>query len=206
MFKRFETRPGLENWVKKITANPNLDFRGSYGEPAFIYSPEVYDLKKRKVLLTPASEGSTGENLLTTYDLTRFISMLGWHHHITQAARFPNAQWISLESIVRAMGTDACRYTDVAIKTLGLEGFISSPVIISKLGNGYSSSRNRYEFVYVALVQFVDELAKGEGNPAKLRTLSMALRGASRDAVQLDARMAAEVTEILRRVVTEELA
>ncbi|GEM_PF-507362 len=206
MFKRFETRPGLENWVKKITVNPNLDFRGSYGEPAFIYSPEVYDLKKRKVLLTPASEGSTGENLLTTYDLTRFISMLGWHHHITQAARFPNAQWISLESIVRAMGTDACRYTDVAIKTLGLEGFISSPVIISKLGNGYSSSRNRYEFVYVALVQFVDELAKGEGNPAKLRTLSMALRGASRDAVQLDARMAAEVTEILRRVVTEELA
>ncbi|MBD2180391.1 hypothetical protein H6G03_04580 [Planktothrix sp. FACHB-1375] len=206
MFKRFETRPGLENWVRKITGNTNLDFRGSYGQPAFIYRPEVYDLKKGKLLLTPASEGSPGENLLTAYDLTRFISMLGWHHHITAPARLPSAQWHSLESIVRAMGTDACRYMDVAIEMLGLQNYISSPVIISKLGNGYSSSRNRYEYVYVALVQFMDELPKGEAKPVKLRTVSMALRGASRDAVQLDARMAAEVTEILRRVVTEELA
>ncbi|MFB2919938.1 hypothetical protein [Aerosakkonema funiforme] len=206
MFKRFETRPGLENWVRKITGNPNLDFRGSYGQPAFIYRPEVYDLKKGKVILAPASEGSPGENLLTAYDLTRFISMLGWHHHITAPAKLPSAQWHSLESIVRAMGTDACRYMDVAIEMLGLQNYISSPVIISKLGNGYSSSRNRYEYVYVALVQFIDELPKGEAKPVKLRTVSMVLRGASRDAVQLDARMAAEVTEILRRVVTEELA
>ncbi len=206
MLKRFESRSGLENWTKKITGNSNLNFRGYYGEPAFIYNPEVYDLKKRKVLLTPAIEGFAGENLLTAYDLTRFISMLGWHHYIPQTSRFPGAQWSSLESIVRAMGTDACRYVDAAIKMLGLESFINSPVIISKLGNGYSSSRNRYEFVYVSLVQFVDELPKAQGNPAKLRTVSMTLRGASRDAVQLDARMAAEVTEILRRVVMEELA
>lgn len=201
MFKRFESRSGLESWVKKITGNTNLDFRGAYGESAYIYSPEIYDLKKRKVLLSAAVEGTPGENLLTAYDLTRFISMLGWHHHINQAARLPSAQWNSLESLVRAMGTDACRYADAAIEMLGLGNFISSPVIISKLGNGYSSSRNRYEYVYVALVQFVDEISK----PAKLRTVSMALRGASRDAVQLDARMAAEVTEILRRVVVEEL-
>lgn len=206
MLKRFESRQGLENWTKKITGNSNLNFRGYYGESAFIYNPEVYDLQKRKVLLTPAIEGVSGENLLTAYDLTRFISILGWHHYISQPARLPGAQWNSLESIVRAMGTDACRYIDAAIKMLGLESFISSPVIISKLGNGYSSSRNRYEFVYVALVQFVDELPKSKGNLAKLRTVSMTLRGASRDAVQLDARMATEVTEILRRLVIEELA
>lgn len=202
MFKRFESRAGLETWVKKITGNTNLNFRGSYGEAAYIYNPEIYDLKKRKVMLTPAIEGATGDNLLTPYDLTRFISMLGWHHHINQTARLPNAQWHSLETIVRAMGTDACRYVDAAIEMLGLNNVISSPVIISKLGNGYSTSRNRYEIVYVAFVQFVDELAK----PGKLRSIAIALRGANQNSVQLDARMAAEVTEILRRLVVEELA
>jgi len=206
MFKRFETRQGLESWVKRITGNSNLDFRGGYGEPAYIYQPEVYDLKKNRVLLNSTAEGLSGENLVTAYDLTRFISMLGWHYHIPVEAKLPNAQWISLESIVRGMGNDACRYTDEAIKKLGLQNVINSPVIISKLGNGYSNSRNRSEIVYVAMIQFVDELPQAEGNPAKLRTLAITLRGASTNAVQLDARMAAEVTEILRRIVNDELA
>ena len=207
MFKRFETRSGLENWVQKITGNTSLEFRGGYGEPAFINQPELFDIKKAKVLLSAPSDSASGNNLVSPYDMVRFISMLGWHHHISQEARLPGAQWHSLESIVRAMGTDAARYTDLAIKTLGLEGVISSPVIISKLGNGYSSARKRYEIVYIALVQFVDERSHSDGKPAKLRTVSMALRGAtSGDAVKLDARMATEVTEIFRRVVTEELA
>jgi hypothetical protein len=108
--------------------------------------------------------------------------------------------------MVRAMGTDTARYTDIAFKMLGLESVISSPVIISKLGNGYSDTRKRNEIAYVAFVQFVDERPKAKGKPAKVRTLSMAIRAASNDMVKLDARMAAEVTEIIRRVVTEELA
>ncbi len=207
MFKRFDTSKGLENWVKQITGNNDLEFRGGYGEPPFINNPELVDLEKQEVLLTAASEFPEGNNLVSAYDLTRFISMLGWHHHIGDEARLPDAQWNSLQTIVRAMGTSASLYTENAIQILGLQDVISSPVIISKLGNGYSDTRKTYEIVYVALVQFVDELPKADEKPAKLRTCAMALRGAtSGDAVKLDARMAAEVTEILRRIVTEELA
>jgi hypothetical protein len=205
MFRRFETRQGLENWVKKITGNKNLEFRGGYGEPPYIYRPEIYDLKQKKAVLSSTSEGTPGENLVTAYDLTRCLTMLGWHQHLPSETKFPNSQWKSLESIVRAMGTDACRYTDLAIKKLGLEQLISSPVIISKLGNGYSNSRNRYEIVYVMLIQFGDELSQSESNSTKLRSFALTLRGASKNAVQLDARMAAEVTEILRRIVNDEL-
>lgn len=205
MFKRFETRQGLENWIKKITGNKNLEFRGGYGELPFLDRPEIYDLKQKKVVLSSTSEGTPGENLVTAYDLTRCLTLLGWHQHLPLEIKLPNAQWNSLESIVRAMGTDACRYTDLAIKQLGLDKNISSPVIISKLGNGYSDSRNRYEIVYVMLIQFIDELSQNESNSPKLKSFALTLRGASKNAVQLDARMAAEVTEILRRVVTDEL-
>ncbi len=206
MFKRFETRPGLELWVQKITGNNTLEFRGSYGEPAFIDNPQIFDAKKGKVLLSAAPPSSAGNNLVTAYDLTRFISMLGWHHHLAPALRLPGAQWHSLESIVRAMGTDAARYTDLAIKVLGIDGLITSPVIISKLGNGYSDSNKRHEIVYIAFVQFIDQIPKFQGQPAKLRTFSIALRGASNNLAQLDSRIATEVTEIIRRLVTEELA
>ncbi|MFB2938239.1 hypothetical protein ACE1B6_23575 [Aerosakkonemataceae cyanobacterium BLCC-F154] len=204
MFRRFETRQGLENWLKKITGNKSLEYRGGYGEPPYIYRPEIYDLKQKKVVLTNTSEGTPGENLVTAYDLTRSITMLGWHQHLPSEIKLPNAQWDSLECIVRAMGTDACRYTDLAIKKLGIKKFISSPVIISKLGNGYSNSRNRYEIAYVMLIQFTDELSQTENNSAKLRSFALTLRGASKNAVKLDARIAAEVTEILRRVVNDE--
>jgi hypothetical protein len=220
MCKRFETWEGLESWTRKITGNSKLDFRGRYGEVPFINQPELFDLKKQRVLLKAAPETARGDNLLTAYDLARFISMLGWHHHLPQEARFPGAQWSSLEAVVRAMGTDPCRYIDMAIQTLGLEDFIASPVILSKLGNGFSDSRNSTEIVYVALVQFVDQLPQAEKKPAIQRTVTMVLRGSkplqetnpeaieqqkNRDAAELDSTMAAEVTEILRRVVTEEL-
>lgn len=220
MCKRFETWESLESWVKKITGNQNLDFRGRYGEDPFINQPELFDLKRYKVLLTAAPETTRGDNLVTAYDLARFISMLGWHHHLPLEARLPGAQWHSLETLIRAMGRDTCRYTDIAIQTLGLENAIASPVIISKLGNGFSDSRNSTEIVYVAFVQFLDEHLKAQQKPAELRTLAIVLRGAkplleknpelmeqqkNQDAIELDSRMAAEVTEILRRVVTEEL-
>ncbi|MEB3182725.1 MAG: hypothetical protein VKL59_27355 [Nostocaceae cyanobacterium] len=220
MCKRFETWEGLELWVKKITGNQDLIFRGRYGEVPYINQPRLYDVKTKKILLKAAPETTRGDNLVTAYDLVRFISMLGWHHHLLPQSRLPGAQWNSLEAIVRAMGSDACRYIDVAIQALGLEKVVTSPTIISKLGNGFSDSRQSSEIVYIALVQFLDERPKVNNNPPVLRTVSMALRGVKpfqetnpdkieaaqkRDAIELDARMAAEVTEILRRVITEEL-
>jgi len=213
MFKRFDTRTGLEQWLKSATGNNDLIFRGDYGEIPYLNNPKIFDLSKKQVLLTAAVNSAKQNNSVSAYDLTRLISMLGWHFHIEQRSRMKGSQWNSLESIVRAMGHDSARYVDVAIKTLGMDSLITSPVIISKLGYGLSSIRGTLETVYVALVRFVDERPKAAGKPAKLRTLAMTLRaekavgGSSsvdRLAIELDARFCAEVTEILRRLFAEE--
>ena len=113
------------------------------------------------------------------------------------------------------MGHDSARYADEAIKTLGMDSLITSPVIISKLGFGVSSIRGTVETVYLALVQFVDERPHAAGKPAKLRTLAMTLRAQKvldsssnldRQAIEIDARVCAEVTEILRRLLAEEFS
>jgi Arc/MetJ family transcription regulator len=113
------------------------------------------------------------------------------------------------------MGHDSARYADQAIKTLGMDRLITSGVIISKLGYGVSSLRGTVETVYLALVRFVDERPYAAGKLAKLRTLAMTLRaekvldGSSnvdRQAIEIDARVCAEVTEILRRLLAEEFS
>ncbi|MBD2776931.1 hypothetical protein, partial [Iningainema tapete] len=126
--------------MKKITGNQDLVFRGRYGELPYINQPILYDLKTKNVLLLAAPETTRGDNLVTAYDLVRFIPMLGWHHHLPTQSRLPGAQWNSLEAIIRAMGSDACRYIDLAILALGLEKVVISPTIISKLGNGFSGN------------------------------------------------------------------
>ena len=212
--KRFGTLAGLEQWLKKITGNHTLEFCSYYGPKPFIQWPQLYNPQQQKVLLKAPAEGPRGANLVSAYDMTRILSMLGWHHHLPQSSRLPNAQWHSLESIIRAMGTDSARYADVAIARLGLETVISSPVILSKLGHGYSEARKTVETTYVALVQFLDKRSQALGQLSNLRSVSLTLRGVkvlqdtnhSGEAVELDARMAAEVTEIVRRVVTEMLA
>ncbi|NES86990.1 MAG: peptidoglycan-binding protein [Moorea sp. SIO2B7] len=212
MFKRFSYQPNLEQWLTKITGNQKLIFRGRYGENPFINNPNLVDSKTGKILLSAHSqEPQWGENTVSAYDLTRLISMLGWHIYIPQTSRLPGAQWKSLESVIRAMGNDPARLTDLAIAKLGLEDEIDSVVIISKLGNGVTGIRLRTEAVYVALVQLI--MGSKSGEPAKLFTFSMALRGArkleprnlNQEAIELDARMATEVTEIIRRVVMQEL-
>jgi len=198
------------------TGNQDLIFTGRYGEEPFIPEPELSTQppqawwRPREVILKGVSERHRGENTITAYDLTRMISILGWHYHIPQASRLPGAQWHSLESVIRAMGADAARLTDVALDMLDLQDKISSPVIISKLGNGVTQIRNRAEAVYVALVQFIQPSTMGV---PELVTFSMALKGAKRleprdakrEVVELDARMATEVTEIIRRGALGEL-
>jgi hypothetical protein len=212
LFKQFSTPTALEDWVKNITGNYSLEFQGRYGEPPFIDRPELWSQTLNRVLLTAPYTSHTGNNLVSPYDLTRIISMLGWHNHLSPEARLPNAQWNSLETVVRAMGNDTARYLDVAIDKLGLTNAIQSPVIISKLGFGRSSSRDRTELVYTALLWLIDQRPQAQGKPAVLRTIAMTLlaardlNDANQEATQLDARMAAEVTEILRRIVTQELA
>lgn len=119
---------------------------------------------------------------------------------------------------MQAMGYDTARYVEAALAVLGLQSMIREPVILSKLGFGSSTARSRTELVFTSLVQFIDDRPRARNQPSVFRTMTMTLRGGvqkldttgKRDLDEesrwLDARMAAEVTEILRRLLTQELA
>lgn len=211
-FKQFATPSELDGWLKRITGNTGIEFLGRYGEAPFIQRPNLFHQPSSSVVLNSPATDHVGNNLIGAYDLTRCVSMLGWHNYLGGEARLPAAQWDSLEAVVRAMGQDTARYIDVALERLGLTSVIESPVILSKLGFGRSGARNRTELSYVALVQFVDTRPRRQGKPAIQYTIAMTLLGAkalndaNEESRQLDARMAAEITEILRRVVVRELA
>lgn len=198
MMKRFSSRKGLEDWTKSITGSQSIEFRGGYGADPFIDAPVLFDttLPNNQIVLKSAPLVGSGSNFVTAYDLTRLISMIGWHLHLPSAARLPDSQWSCLESVVRAMGLDTARYIDVALETLGLVNVVNNSVIISKLGLGNSA------LTYVAFASFVDV----RHSPPRLRTISMALWTSPLPNVTRDNRMASAVTEIIRRIFTEELA
>ncbi|NES87063.1 MAG: peptidoglycan-binding protein [Moorea sp. SIO2B7] len=215
MFKRFIPQLKLEKWVKSITGNDDLVFRGRYGEKPFIDQPEVVHIRTKEILLNADKEPPEWAcNEISAYDLTRMISMMGWHNYIPEESRLPGVKWRGIKTVIRAMGTDPARLTDLAIEILGLEKDIDSVVILSKLGNGSTGLRERTEAVYVALVQFIDRSPQESGKPGKLTTLSMALRGGialeprdfDREVIELDARMATEVTDLIWRAVNGKLA
>ncbi len=213
MFKHFETPARLEDWTQQLTGNQQLAFQGRYGEAPLIEFPQLWDPKTGQVLLQAAGEKHQGQNLISTYDLTRLLTMAGWHWHLPQTAMIPGIQGHSLESIVRAMGADTARYVDVALETLGLIGYLRSPVIISKSGFGRSDQRDRTELTYSALVQFSlprqgapDPTATHQQYSLSFTLIAAKATGdANQEARYVDALMAAEVTEILRRTITNQL-
>ncbi|MGD1900204.1 MAG: S-layer homology domain-containing protein [Phormidesmis sp.] len=79
MFKHFNTPAGLEKWTRQMTGNQQLSFQGRYGEVPFIQTPELWDSKTKRVLIKSPGEAHQGQNLVSTYDLTRLITMAGWH-------------------------------------------------------------------------------------------------------------------------------
>ena len=211
MFKQFATPLDLQTWLKNITGNQNLSFQGRYGEVPYIEMPSLLDATG-KDFIDGTKEPHRGENLISAYDLTRIISQIAWHRHLPPTNRLPAAQWHSLSNLITAMGQDTARYVDVAIAALGLPYFISDPVVISKMGFGYSDQRKCSELTYTACIQFVDRLATLHDQPLpKLRSVNMTLRATlnlknpDREALEIDAKMAAAVAEILRRIVTEAL-
>ena len=205
-FKCFQHYTDLELWVKNISGNRDLNFRGLYGEDPTIAAPTIG--KGDRILVKPSREKKTrtsqpGENLLTAYALTRLMTMAGWHDRLPKDARLPGMRSDNLELFARSGGKDIARYVDVAIEELGWQQRIRTPVILSKVGYGYSDSRRRTEIAYTCFVQLDD----GDG----VKSLAMTLRAATalgdvdREAVELDARMAVEVSEILRRFLTNRL-
>ncbi|TYQ30281.1 peptidoglycan-binding domain-containing protein [Pseudanabaena sp. UWO310] len=211
MFKQFTNPITLQNWLIQITGNKKLSFQGRYGEVPYIDQPTLRDTSGQ-VVLSGVKDPHRGDNLISAYDLTRIVSQIAWHRHIPPTNRLPAAQWHSLSTLINAMGQDTARYVDAAIAALGLTYFIGEPVVFSKMGFGYSDQRRQTELTYTASIQFVDRLAQSHDLPLpKLRSVNMTLRAVLnlqdpvRESLEIDARMATTVAEILRRIVTEEL-
>jgi hypothetical protein len=194
MFKLFATPSALEQWVRSLTGNSNLSFQGQYGEPPPLRQPLLIDRRTGHVLLKSQTQPHEGQNLLSAYDLVRCFCTISWHHHLPLRDRLPGAQWHSLQILVAALGMDPARYLDVAIANLGLSPRDPAGVVLSKMGFGFSNLRQQTELCYVAYWQ-----------PEPTRGLCLALRACcrlgdpNREAMTLDALMAAEVLELGRR-------
>ncbi len=208
MFQRFNPQIKLEEWLKNITGNCYLIFRGKYGEKPFIDQPNIIS-DYRNIMEPDSNKTEWLSNELSAYDLTRIISMIGWHQYLPEYARLPHLEENGYKALIPILGIDPARLTDLAIEKLGLDDILVDRVILSKLGNGFTSVRERFEAVYLGLIQF--------RRNNQFYTLSMCLRGSGKEGsfakkptckiqlieeIELDARMATEVTRILNKVLS----
>lgn len=197
-----------EKWIKNQTGNTKpIQFGGKYGITATIQVPEIRDCSTDSQILRSQST-ATGGNLVSVSDLTRFISLVGWHRLLSNTQKLPNISNQGLDQAIIALGTDTARYVDTAISTLGLENVVDSLVVLSKLGFGWSKSRNVTELISTAFAQFID---KQNPNEPKLRSFALTLRtsksgSGSTVAIKVDTAIATAVTEIVRRIMTEDFS
>ncbi|MFN9387864.1 MAG: peptidoglycan-binding domain-containing protein [Cyanobacteriota bacterium] len=190
----------VQQWLRQLTANPSLVLMGRYGKSSYIENGALFGPAG---VLVGYRELPRSRNLVSAADLVRLLTLVGWHHQLGPDQRLAGAHWTSLRTVVEGLGHDSARYIDAALENLGLVDAVASPVIISKLGYGAETADPEIDaLTYAAFAQFND-LRSGQ---PRQRTFALALRiptspGAG---VRHDARMAAEVTEIVRRVVAEE--
>jgi hypothetical protein len=195
--------PGEENvqqWLRQLTANPSLVLMGRYGTPSYIENGALFGPAG---VLVGYRELPRSRNLVSAADLVRLLTLVGWHHQLGPDQRLAGAQWASLRTVVEGLGHDSARYIDAALENLGLVEAVASPVILSKLGYGAETNdRSIDALTYAAFAQFSDR----RSGPPRQRSFALALRipTAPGAGVRHDARMAAEVTEIVRRVFAEE--
>ena len=195
--------PGEENvqqWLRQLTANPSLVLMGRYGTPSYIQNGVLFGPPG---VLVGYREPPRTRNLVSAADLVRLLTLVGWHRQLGPDQRLAGAQSTSLRTVVEGLGYDSARYIDAALENLGLVDAVASPVILSKLGYGAEMADPEIDaLTYAAFAQFSDQRS---GQPRQ-RSFALALRipTAPGAGVRHDARMAAEVTEIVRRVFAEE--
>lgn len=203
LFKQLRNpgEPDVQTWLRQLSGNADLRVLGRYGcEPLF---PEALLQGPQGVLVGHGPLPRT-RNLLSAYDLVRLLAMLGWHHQLGPDQRLPGAQWPSLASVVQGLGHDTARYLDVALERLGLLQAVAEPVILSKMGFGAETGDAGIDaLTYAAFASWRDTRT----TPHRQRCFALALRVPTRPGAGLeaDARMGAEVMELVRRLVSEEL-
>jgi hypothetical protein len=184
-----------------VTGNTGhaVEFNSNYGGGTLFNRPEIVTASGERVLLSPESAGTNVRNRVSAYDLTRLHAQAAWHGRLAPEARIAGAQAHGLAGWTRAMAEDSARYVDVGMQQLGLASTAKNVAVATKLGFGYADGK--YEAVYSGVVQFDD----ARTSPPRQRSMSFTLRGVHADAVALDAHLAAETTELLRRLVTDQL-
>ena len=214
MFKRFSPQLELEKWLQYITGNTDLVFRGRYGEKPFINYPQIINFPNKEVILdADQNPPSWSCNDVSAYDLTRIMSMLGWHYYLPKTSQLPAINSQNIDILMQLMGNDPARLTDLAIQVLKLENDLESVVILSKEGDGATSIGERTEAVYLALIYLIDTRPQKLGKQPNLITFTMTLKGAkalnprnlNQEVVELDAIMATTVTDILNRIITDSI-
>ncbi|MBI4861456.1 MAG: hypothetical protein HY815_14535 [Candidatus Riflebacteria bacterium] len=190
---RFLKRQEREAMVEQHTGH-DVTFRGAYGDGSLIARPKLVTRDGQVVAVGPAALGEPGANLVSAYDMVRMVAMAAWHPHLTTSRSIAGARWHSLAVVLKAMGHDSARFVDVAFEKLGLMGSVSDVVIATKLGFGISSASKLAQMTYVGALQFTDR----RHSPPVTRRACFALRGEHASAVALDARMAVEVTDLVR--------
>lgn len=210
LFKLLGNReePDLQTWMQRLSGNPRSQLLGWYGQwrTAAHRWKAGAELRGPGGVLVAHRRPPRNRNLVSAYDLVRMLTLLGWHPQLPPDGRLPGAQWHSLATLVEGLGHDTARYLDVALERLGLLEAVAEPVILSKLGYGAETGDPAIDaLTYVAFASFQDIRHR----PARQRCFCLALRiptaaGLS-TALDHDARMAAEVSEIVRRIFAEEL-
>lgn len=191
MLKQFFSPAELNAWLQGITGNSALEFTGLYGELPWIGQPQLIDPRTGQVLLNYSTAShylGTGKNYLSAYDLTRIMSLIGWHEHLPTNSRLPLSQWEYLRLLVTALAKDNARYVDRVCP---------HALVLSKMGFGYSNDRHRTEIAYTCYLK-----------NRELQSICFSLRGYSAvsdpnlAACIVDACIATVVTQILDRVLT----
>ena len=191
----------VQQWLRQLTANPSLVLMGRYGTPSYIQNGALFGPPG---VLVGYRQPPSSRNLVSAADLVRLLTLVGWHHQLGPDQRLAGAQWASLRTVVAGLGHDSARYIDAALAHLGLVDALECPVILSKLGYGAETANPEIDaLTYAAFAQFSDR----RSGPPRQRSFALALRIPTAPGAGLrhDARMAAEVTEIVRRVFAEEL-
>lgn len=169
----------LTKWLHTLTGNQNDVLQGGYGVPAFLSSPILQTTDGREI--TRGQYEHRGQNLVSVYSLTRALVELAW----LDTNRNPDRYTL----LLAAMAKDTARYIDVAVSYLSLS--LSEVVILSKMGFGRSTERNRSELVYTAL------LSSQELNTCLTFKAALDLHDPAQEARYLDACMATAVTETI---------
>ncbi|MFN3360651.1 MAG: hypothetical protein ACK421_04375 [Pseudanabaenaceae cyanobacterium] len=169
----------LTNWLHTLTGSQDDILQGGYGAPAFLSSPILQTKDGREI--SRGQYEHRGQNLVSVYSLTRALVELAWIDTNRQPDRYA--------LLLAAMAKDTARYIDVAISYLSLP--LSEVVILSKMGFGRSTERNRSELVYTAL------LSSRELNICLTCRAALNLHDPAQEARYLDACMATAVTETI---------